>query len=343
MPSHRNAHVKRCEIRQSRGRYMDRPESERQSDQRRGQDERYHREGNLSPLRSPLRTEKDWDNRRQNMKTHSPKQQKSNLNSSERRSWRQVPNNVVLDFVDKKEFPTPHEARFTPEHSAMSRLGPATDWGSQMDEYDIQQEKSRERMQKYRRKLVLSADQGGRRNSESKEKIEYERNEDVLLRRQKQIDYGKNTIAYDRYIEEVPRNKRTRAHPRTPNKNFKVSRRSWDMQVRLWRKQLHIWDPPVGGSQTDENSDHIFNDCGSEGSLELSTTAMEIESVTTASPPFTPPPCLESDKTDINIKHMKFTSSPQKHQTGPAKDEGFFAGFDLDACLAEEDEDFLEL
>ncbi|MCO5588683.1 hypothetical protein L7F22_042642 [Adiantum nelumboides] len=65
-----------------------------------------------------------------------------------------------------------------------------------------------------------------------------------LSQRQRQVDFGKNTLGYERYIELVPRCKRKLRDPQTPNPKQVCSKRSWDGQVRKWRRLLHVYDPP---------------------------------------------------------------------------------------------------
>lgn len=43
------------------------------------------------------------------------------------------------------------------------------------------------------------------RNGTDKSLLEIEENKDVLIRRQKQIDYGRGLEAYRRYLMDVPR------------------------------------------------------------------------------------------------------------------------------------------
>jgi hypothetical protein len=115
----------------------------------------------------------------------------------------------------------------------------------------------------------------------------------VLSRRQKQIDYGKNTVGYDRYLALVPKEKRTRQHPRTPPKHMKYSRRAWDGIIRVWRQRLHDWDPP------------------SEGQLDISDTLSDI-SVDTRS--------QESEDTSDNERRVRVKRNPPSCSSGSFDD-----------------------
>jgi len=94
----------------------------------------------------------------------------------------------------------------------------------------------------------------------------------TLARRQKQINMGKNTLGYQRYEDVVPREKRAKHEPKTPDIFQVCSRRSWDMQVRIWRRMLHKYDPPDAPDgtrsslQDDEIEDDVFDGSNSNGS-----------------------------------------------------------------------------
>lgn len=91
---------------------------------------------------------------------------------------------------------------------------------------------------------------GNGRNNNGCKKVfapsEVETDPHRISQRQKQIDYGKNTEGYARYIKLVPRDQRSHdhgEHPRTPNVRQKMAKRSFQGLVRAWRRALHRWDP----------------------------------------------------------------------------------------------------
>uniref|UniRef100_A0A7E4W5J1 SLBP_RNA_bind domain-containing protein n=1 Tax=Panagrellus redivivus TaxID=6233 RepID=A0A7E4W5J1_PANRE len=66
--------------------------------------------------------------------------------------------------------------------------------------------------------------------------------EAVLARRDKEINKAKEKDIYVDYITQVPKHERKRGiHPKTPNKYIDFSRRSWDCQVRAWKRALYVW------------------------------------------------------------------------------------------------------
>lgn len=67
-----------------------------------------------------------------------------------------------------------------------------------------------------------------------------ETDEARLAARQKQIDYGIETVGYQNYTRLATRTQR--GDPVIPNKFQKCSKRSWDGQVRKWRRTLHFFD-----------------------------------------------------------------------------------------------------
>jgi len=110
------------------------------------------------------------------------------------------------------------------------------------NDYDSDSRRSNQRFRGEKRPHRDDSSASSRSSLSSCGKKEKEFDPIVLDRRQKQIDYGKNTISYDNYVLKVPKDSRPTYLPRTPDKNIKYSRRQWDGLIKAWKLRIHAWN-----------------------------------------------------------------------------------------------------
>jgi len=124
----------------------------------------------------------------------------------------------------------------------ISTMNESKDWNSIVEDRELLEFELSEHVDRIHEKLVMRGDTP----IPSKEELmnTMETDIDVIARRKKQISYGKNTKAYSKYIQTVPKYCRTKGvHPQTPDKYKKLSRRSFDSLVKRWKQDIASWDP----------------------------------------------------------------------------------------------------
>jgi len=128
----------------------------------------------------------------------------------------------------------------------ISTMNESKDWSSIVEDRELLECELAEHVDRVHEKLVMRGDHPVPTKEELMTTMETDI--EVIARRKKQISYGKNTKAYSKYIQTVPKYCRTKGvHPMTPDKYKKLSRRSFDALVKRWKQEIATWDPTTAG------------------------------------------------------------------------------------------------
>ena len=149
------------------------------------------------------------------------------------------------------------------------------------------------------KKHSWSSEKDGERRNERNflDYIGIETNENIIAKRQHQIDASKASLAYTRYSMLVAKNQRITDMPQTPNKFMKTDTDRWMRTVKKWVKQLRGWELP--------------------GSLSLPSPVWVPEEKRPQESSPTPPPLLDYES-DTSIE------SPEKEKYRPPKRGVFY-------------------
>lgn len=108
---------------------------------------------------------------------------------------------------------------------------------------------------------------------------ENESDPSIISRREKQIEYGKSTPAYERYSNQVVKKARTATMPRTPEKLKKYSRRQFDGLIKAWKIKIHEWDLVVNGKSLEPDLFYNANSTNSNSSTSLISMSEEPDEI----------------------------------------------------------------